>query len=177
MAACTKVLSILSILTINSISHHTTSARTFSQCEAMKELKISPVVDNTFISSYLCIMKGESNFDTKKLVGPGHKSSYSHGIFQISSDKWCNRYRPGGICNKKCDDFLDDNIQDDIACAKIIVDKEGFKHWKSWESKCARGKNLPNLSSCSRIRRDLLEELESEGLMVYSDTNALPGDD
>ncbi|XP_058800191.1 uncharacterized protein LOC131669376 [Phymastichus coffea] len=146
------------------ISRHCTSARILSQCDATKEL-IKAGIQRTFISNFVCVMKTESNFNTAKKIGPGHKASYSYGIFQISSDKWCSAYRPGGICNKHCNDFLDDDIQDDIVCAKTIFEIEGFKHWTGWVKGCKNG-SLPPVSGC--IVKRFVEEL------LFSDNNEMP---
>ncbi|KAJ8687066.1 hypothetical protein QAD02_022860 [Eretmocerus hayati] len=141
------------------------SARILAECDAAKELSKAGI-PRSFISTYVCIMKSESNLNTSKITGPGHKSSFSYGVFQISSDKWCSRYRPGGICNKKCDDFLNDDIRDDIACAKIIADKNGFKHWNGWLKNCKNGK-LPNVGGCMN-RRDIEDtEVYPDGRKVY----------
>ncbi|XP_001607428.1 lysozyme c-1 [Nasonia vitripennis] len=152
MARHTTLLLLLSAL---SALLFQADARILAQCDAAKELARAGI-ERTFISNYVCVMKSESNFDTSKKTGPGHKASYSYGIFQISSDKWCSAFRPGGVCNKNCNDFLDDDIRDDIACARTIFKLEGFKHWKGWVKSCKNG-NLPNVSGCI-IRRDLTEE-------------------
>ncbi|XP_039594719.1 protein FAM133-like [Polypterus senegalus] len=45
------------------------------------------------------------------------------GIFQINSQLACGNGKPEGICHLKCEQLLDDNIQDDITCLKIIHEK------------------------------------------------------
>lgn len=146
---------LLLVLSCYLISHQSAWARILAPCDAAKEL-IKAGIQRTFISNFVCVMKTESNFDTAKKIGPGHKASYSYGIFQISSDKWCSAFRPGGICNKNCNDFLDDDIRDDITCAKTIFEMEGFKHWNGWVRSCKNG-NLPNVSGC--IMKRTVEEL------------------
>ncbi|XP_028676576.2 uncharacterized protein LOC114666040 [Erpetoichthys calabaricus] len=42
------------------------------------------------------------------------------GIFQIDSQLACGDGKPDGVCHLKCEQLLDDNIQDDITCLKII---------------------------------------------------------
>lgn len=54
------------------------------------------------------------------------------------------------ICNVLLNfwlDFLDDKLDDDIACAMKVFDKYGFKNWRGWEEKCKK-QNIPNLSEC-----------------------------
>lgn len=112
-----------------------------SESYARKELKKAAdkgIISGSYINIFLCIMKYESNFDTARLHGPGNSSSFYHGVFQITSwgNVWCSRFRVTGFCNKNCNDFLDDNIQDDIACARRILDLQGFKYWKGWAKYC-----------------------------------------
>lgn len=51
-------------------------------------------------------------------------------------------------------DLLDDDIRDDIKCAKEIFDRGGLNAWKVWQSKCKststteKNKALPNLTNC-----------------------------
>lgn len=121
------------------------------QCEAVRELQRAKI-SRSLISNWVCLMQSESGLDTRLVTGPKTASSYSYGVFQINSMKWCTRGRKGGVCNKRCEDFANDDIQDDIACAKIIVDTEGFKAWDGWNKKC-KNKPLPNIGQCKRRRR------------------------
>ncbi|XP_076625064.1 lysozyme-like [Colletes latitarsis] len=123
-------------------------ARILSDCEAMHELQRAGI-SRTYISTWICLMQNESGMNTQLVTGPKRASSYSFGIFQINSAKWCSRGHSGGICNKRCEDFADDNIQDDIVCAKTIMDREGFKSWDGWLKNC-KNKPLPNIAKCRR---------------------------
>lgn len=147
MRICALFFSLIIIIVLVSSSN----AKILTRCEAAKEL-IKGGISRTFLSNYVCLMENESGLDTNKITGPKGQSSYSFGVFQISSGKWCTRGRAGGLCKKKCEDFADDNIQDDIVCAVQIFEKEGFKHWNGWVKKCKKGP-LPNVSACKRRRR------------------------
>lgn len=98
--------------------------------------------------------EAESSSNTSKIERYPNLSS-SFGIFQINSKLWCREGRKGGLCNKRCEDFVDDIISDDIECAKKIYEKEGFKYWKRWENKCKTkvptnpNPLLPNISKCN----------------------------
>lgn len=52
-------------------------------------------------------------------------------------------------------DLLDDDIKDDIKCAKEVFNRSGLKSWKGWQNKCKSTKNtepnkaLPNLTNCA----------------------------
>lgn len=138
---------ILFVLTIVTVST-SVEAKVFTDCELVKELQRAKI-SNAFTSNWICLMQSESKMDTTLVIGPKTASSYSYGILQINSAKWCTRGRKGGNCNKRCEDFLNDDIQDDIACAKKIFDQEGFKAWDGWMKKC-KSKPLPNISHCKR---------------------------
>lgn len=127
-----------------------TESKILNVCEAMRELQ-SGGISRTFISNWICLMKNESGMNTQLITGPKGASNYYYGIFQISSGKWCTRGRVGGICNKRCEDFANDDIQDDIICAKTILNMEGFKAWNEWTKKC-KNKPLPNIRNCNRRR-------------------------
>ncbi|XP_014611336.1 PREDICTED: lysozyme c-1-like [Polistes canadensis] len=137
------VLLLLSLVTL-------TYGKILSECEAMKELQRGGI-SRSFISNWICLMKNESGMDTQLITGPKAASNYYYGIFQISSGKWCTRGRVGGICNKRCEDFANDDIQDDIICAKTISNMDGFKAWNEWTKKC-KNKPLPNIRHCTRRR-------------------------
>lgn len=128
-----------------------TDAKILSQCDATKELQKAGI-SRTFLSNWICLMISESGLDTQLVTGPRKASNYYYGVFQISSGKWCARGRTGGLCNKRCEDFANDDIQDDIVCAKKIYNTEGFKAWEGWLKKC-KNKPLPNISHCRRRRQ------------------------
>lgn len=52
-------------------------------------------------------------------------------------------------------DFIDDNIKDDIECARMIFERNGFKNWKGWETRCKSKKVtepnplLPDIKNCA----------------------------
>ncbi|XP_043473453.1 lysozyme c-1-like [Leptopilina heterotoma] len=146
-----RALFSLSLIFFLSREIHISHGKILTRCEAAKEL-IKGGVSRTFVSNFVCLMEKESGLDTKKITGPKAQSSYSFGVFQISSGKWCTRGRAGGLCMKKCEDFADDNIQDDIVCARKIQEKEGFKYWSGWLKKC-KNQTLPNVSNCKRRRK------------------------
>ncbi|CAL7950544.1 unnamed protein product [Xylocopa violacea] len=126
-------------------------AKILTQCEAARELQKAKVT-RSLISNWVCLMQSESGLDTQLVTGPKTASSYSYGVFQINSSKWCSRGHSGGLCNKRCEDFANDDIQDDIECAKKIQSLEGFKAWDGWMKKC-KNKPLPNVANCKRRRR------------------------
>lgn len=127
-----------------------TEGKILNQCEATKELQRAGI-SRTFISNWVCLMMNESGMNTQLVTGPKGASNFFYGVFQIRSGKWCARGRAGGLCNKRCEDFANDDIQDDIVCAKMIQNTEGFKAWNGWTKNC-KNKPLPNISNCRRRR-------------------------
>lgn len=44
--------------------------------------------------------------------------------------------------------FVDNDIRNDVKCAKLIFDQDGFKAWNGWTRNC-KGKSLPTLNNCN----------------------------
>lgn len=44
--------------------------------------------------------------------------------------------------------FINNDIRDDVRCAKLIFDQDGFKAWNGWIRDC-KGKPLPTLNNCN----------------------------
>lgn len=139
------ILFVLAIVTVRS----SVEGKIYTDCEIAKELQRSKMINKSFITNWICLMRSESNMDTTRVTGPKAASSYSFGILQINSAEWCTRGRTGGKCNKRCEDFLNDDIQDDIVCARKIFDQKGFNAWDGWTKKC-KNKPLPNIAHCKR---------------------------
>ncbi|KAG5678845.1 hypothetical protein PVAND_008478 [Polypedilum vanderplanki] len=135
------------------ISFNLASAKIFLNCEFAKELGKNEAIERVYIPHWVCLAQGESQLNTSKLVNYPNQSS-SYGIFQINSKEQCGKDKKGGFCNIKCSDLLDDDIKDDIKCAKVIFDRSGFNNWKSWQNRCKststidKNKALPNLVNC-----------------------------
>lgn len=150
-------MSILAVATVRS----PVEGKIYTNCEAAKELQRAKI-NRSFFSNWICLMQSESRMNSTLMTGPKAASSYSFGILQISSAKWCTRGRKGGICNKRCEDFLNDVIQDDIACGIKIFNQDGFKAWDGWLKKCKNNQNnLPNIANCKRWRRRMAAPVES----------------
>lgn len=96
------------------------------------------------------MIEHESDRDTSKIT-KGSNGNNRYGLFQISSKEWCKEGRKGGMCNARCEDFLDDNITDDVECVKKVYNRDGFKHWPGWVQTCRTQSNLPNLNLVCRL--------------------------
>ncbi|XP_075771034.1 lysozyme C-like [Pelodiscus sinensis] len=99
------------------------------------------------VADWVCLVQHESNYNTN-VVSP----TRDYGIFQINSRYWCNDGRtkkPPNVCRMPCSKLLDNNIEDDIRCAKIIAKQSnGLTPWVAWRRRC-KGKNLkPYVKGC-----------------------------
>ncbi|KAF6201276.1 hypothetical protein GE061_005723 [Apolygus lucorum] len=113
----------------------------YSQCELARELFYDHSLPGEQLSTWLCIAKYESTFNSSAL-GPNGED---FGLFQISRRYWCDprntttkfpsQSRIPNVCKTPCSDFLNDDISDDVACIKMIYQEhqrlqgDGFKAW------------------------------------------------
>uniref|UniRef100_A0A8C9KCF7 Glycosyl hydrolases family 22 (GH22) domain-containing protein n=2 Tax=Panthera tigris TaxID=9694 RepID=A0A8C9KCF7_PANTA len=91
------------------------------------------------LANWVCMAEHESNFNTQAFNGKNDNGSSDYGIFQINSKWWCknNSSPSANACNTMCSRFLDDNISDDITCAKRVVkDPNGMSAWVAWVRHC-----------------------------------------
>ena len=124
------------------------------------------------IDNLLCIMQHESSFDLRAI---GNKNiqdkdnecytSRDFGILQFSECYWCldNKDFEKSFCQKKCSDFLDENLLDDLACFKEVFSEllnyfqpglgvKGFTPWTAWgeSCQCKAGQKLICPQNCKR---------------------------
>lgn len=108
------------------------NAKVFDKCELALELRDKNLVPTEQIGAFVCIAERLSNYNTE-VVGSG---TY-YGMFQISSDFWCQENYPGKACGVQCASLTDDDITDDLSCVQIIFDEHqrlfnnGFNAWPS----------------------------------------------
>ncbi|KAL5286038.1 hypothetical protein ACFFRR_007616 [Megaselia abdita] len=121
-------------------------AKLYNKCELARDLLNKHGFDKTYLANWICLVKHESNFDTSSVVErPGRRTRY--GLFGIIKNTHCKEDSNRGICGRKCEDFTDDYIDDDVECAKLIFERDGFKNWTNWEIRCKNTDlgNIPNL--------------------------------
>ncbi|KAM6041226.1 lysozyme C [Theristicus caerulescens] len=102
------------------------------------------------VADWVCLVKHESSYNTRAFNDNGPSRDY--GIFQINSKYWCEDGKTRGsknACRISCSKFQDDNIEDDIRCAKKIAQEaKGLTPWYGWKNHC-KGKNLtPYIKGC-----------------------------
>jgi salivary lysozyme len=52
------------------------------------------------------------------------------------------------MCEIDCNKFLNEDISDDVSCARTIYSIHGFDAWTGWRSKCKGQDNSYYISDC-----------------------------
>jgi hypothetical protein len=122
----------LIFLIVLSVTTHQSLAKTFTEAELTTILQ-----QNGFsnIRDWICLVDKESSFTTSK-TNKNKNKSIDYGLFQINSKYWCGIGKAGGECKIDCNKFLDDDINDDIECVKLIYKTHKFTAWRGYEDKC-----------------------------------------
>ncbi|XP_014705584.1 lysozyme C, milk isozyme [Equus asinus] len=129
-------------------------AKVFSKCELAHKLKAQEMdgFGGYSLANWVCMAEYESNFNTRAFNGKNANGSSDYGLFQLNNKWWCkdNKRSSSNACNIMCSKLLDDNIDDDISCAKRVVrDPKGMSAWKAWVKHC-KDKDLSEyLASCN----------------------------
>jgi len=109
---------------------HEIHCRIFTLCEFLAELRKLNVVEEK-IGNYMCIADVISNFNTQN-VDRSIDGSANFGVFQLSNLYWCSATGSKNYCQVPCYHSLDDDIADDLQCAQLIQQREG---WEAWNTK------------------------------------------
>ncbi|XP_070597203.1 lysozyme C-1-like [Erythrolamprus reginae] len=105
------------------------------------------------LADWVCMAYHESKYNSQVVGPPNTDGSRDYGIFQINSRYWCNNNQgpTANGCNKPCSDFTNDDITDDIECAKRIVrDPQGMDAWVAWRNHC-KGKDVSSFIQGCRL--------------------------
>ncbi|XP_018013227.1 lysozyme c-1-like [Hyalella azteca] len=134
---------LLAVISLSASCH----GKIYTKCALAKELKCVYGFAQSSLADWVCLVQHESSFNTAA-VGQ-NKGSKDYGLFQINDYYWCNSGTGTNDCNINCDKLKDNNIADDVKCAKKIFARHGFNAWYGWKNNC-KGKNLSSYtSSCS----------------------------
>ncbi|CAO1385454.1 unnamed protein product [Diamesa hyperborea] len=96
-------------------------ARQYERCELAKELYDKHDIKLEKVGMLVCFAEWSSNLQTTKY------SYGNYGLFQLNGDWWCSKdddTEDG--CDMKCTDLIDDDITDDVKCAKRIMAVNGL---------------------------------------------------
>ncbi|XP_063301802.1 lysozyme C-1-like [Pelobates fuscus] len=124
--------------------------KVYSKCELFRIFKQTGLAGYHGYSAadWICLARYESNYNTAAVNNNGPSRDY--GIFQINSKWWCNDGKTSGgknACRISCQSLLNDNIYDDIECAKRVVrDPNGISAWVAWRNHC-KGRNLSQFTA------------------------------
>ncbi|XP_055501244.1 lysozyme C, milk isozyme-like [Leucoraja erinacea] len=133
------------------------SLRTYSKCELARVFQSYGLDDipGYSLADWVCMVQYESSFRTNALRHNrriGRVDSTNYGLFQFNSRWWCADGKMGNSrngCKQHCTQFVDNNIADDITCAKRVVkDRQGMDAWYGWKKHC-KGKVDNYLQECN----------------------------
>ncbi|CAG0895911.1 unnamed protein product [Cyprideis torosa] len=120
------------------------SAKVYGRCELARELVNVHGISRAAVGDWVCLMYRESRYRTYA-THTNSNGSKDYGILQINNRYWCDP--PTNGCNMSCRNLLNNDLRDDMKCAKIIY-KEwqrrplgGFSAWNGWKYGC-RGKDV-----------------------------------
>ncbi|XP_072369199.1 lysozyme C-2-like [Scyliorhinus torazame] len=138
-----KTLLVLSLLL------QATSGTVYKKCELARIFKGSALNNHyNSLAHWVCVAEAESGFDTSA------KTGNRYGIFKISSGRWCDdgtSQFSNNLCRISCNNFLDDDITDDIRCAiRISQSHVGIEEWVAWLSNCGRRDLSHFLDGCEQ---------------------------
>nr|XP_060618704.1 lysozyme C-like [Anolis sagrei ordinatus] len=141
-----KVLLFLGICFLAAVAVPSAEGRRMERCSLARMFK-KEGFDNLVgrrVADWVCLVQHESSYNTRA-VNVNSNKSRDYGLFQINSKYWCDDGKTQGsknACRTKCNKFLDDNIDDDIRCArKIAQEAKGLTPWVGWNKHC-KGKDL-----------------------------------
>ncbi|XP_017781869.1 PREDICTED: lysozyme C-like [Nicrophorus vespilloides] len=112
------------------------SGKVYDRCELARELLDVHEIPEHQVATWVCLARHESEYNTSAL-NPG---SGDHGLFQISELYWCSPH--GYACGVPCRDLRDDDIEDDVICARRIhrehkrLSGDGFNAWVVYNAYC-----------------------------------------
>ncbi|XP_063149056.1 lysozyme C, milk isozyme-like [Candoia aspera] len=114
-------------------------AKKYSKCELYEELKKYGLdgYSTIGIGHWICLVLFTSRYDTEHYEYAEGQPYY--GLFHLSGLIWCTngRHSTQNICKIDCEQFLDDNIADDIKCAKEVAkSKSGMMSWIRFQEYC-----------------------------------------
>ncbi|CAH1101236.1 unnamed protein product [Psylliodes chrysocephalus] len=108
--------------------------KVYTKCGLTQEL-LRIGFSRSLVGNWVCLIESESGRNTAKQTQKANGGT-ALGLFQINSKEWCKYGSPGGKCNMKCEDFIDEDIIDDSSCAKVIWEFKGFRGWDGWIRSC-----------------------------------------
>lgn len=125
-----KIVFALLVLTVISFGN----AKMYEQCELIMELWYEHNVASEDLYKHLCAVNSNSMFNTDSKTSG---KNVCYGIYSLCEPWWCNKTQKGGKCNLLCSNLINDDITDDVACAKIVMSSEGLQAWGTNVKSCS----------------------------------------
>lgn len=119
-----------------------TNAKIYSKCEFARELYLQHRLDKDDIGYHMCAARSFSGYNTQ------YNTGNFLSIYRIGTQWWCGKNSPGGLCNVKCANLIDDYLADDIKCVKEIIRVHGVSTWGLDRDKCDQDFN--EMEQCLR---------------------------
>lgn len=133
-------------------------SKVYDKCEIAQKFKENNGLSSENLAPFVCIAEHQSKFNTEAVGG----NSEYFGLFQISSEYWCNTESSSGkACKVDCDKLIDDDLSDDFQCAQRIFEENGFKAW-------------PSGDSCQSIKNNYLADCSTESSHILESKTSLP---
>ncbi|KAM8981151.1 alpha-lactalbumin [Sarcophilus harrisii] len=133
------MMSLLPLLLLG-IVFPATQAIQFKKCELSQIFKEEGMEKYFPLPELICTVFHISGFETETKVN--NKGHQEYGIFQISNNGWCAEKEEDitkSVCGILCTKLLDDDITDDIACAKKILQlPKRLDYWKAHKTFCRK---------------------------------------
>ncbi|XP_046688019.1 lysozyme C-like [Homalodisca vitripennis] len=146
--------------------------RVFERCELVRELSQKKHrIPEADLATWVCIARYESEYNTSAVGHLNGDGSGDHGLLQISDLYWCSPPGVGMACGLNCDQLEDDDITDDVVCARRIYRAhkrrtgDGFTAWAVYGRHC-RGDVSHFLEGC--------EDSEDENEISEKDVKVTP---
>ncbi|XP_042307400.1 lysozyme C, milk isozyme-like [Sceloporus undulatus] len=111
----------------------------YTKCELYEELLKHGLdgYNGIGIGHWMCLVLFATQYDTSHYeFTQGHPY---YGVFYLSGRVWCTneRHLSMNLCKIDCEKFLDDNLKDDVECAKKVAStKGGMLSWKPFSDYC-----------------------------------------
>lgn len=148
----------------------------YETCELVDELVNIHNMSREEADTWTCIVKHESNFNTAAVKFINADNSGDYGLFQINDNFWCSKNDSAvdaSGCQMSCDKLLDEDLADDVACARRVfygiatLLGDGYRAWPAYLRYCyASSRSYVNecgIEMSSGIDRQL-QETEADTL-------------
>ncbi|KAF2353768.1 Glycoside hydrolase family 22 [Trinorchestia longiramus] len=103
----------------------TSHARVYTRCQLARAFKCTYRIPTSKLADWVCLVKSESNYNTAAM-NTNRNGSKDYGLFQINDYFWCKSSSGSNGCGIACSKLRDNNISDDVKCAKKIYSRQGF---------------------------------------------------